>query len=67
MKIRMWFREELLGTGEASGEEPVRWSGDVEQLKSIARTYQAQGYQGEALLRRLLERVRGNTWTEEIL
>ena len=65
MKIAIHFRDELIGTGENHGDEVI-WEGNVGWLQSIARYYQRQGYEGEALLKRLLERLQANTWAEEV-
>lgn len=62
MKIGIYFREEPRGSIESSGEE-IRCEGDVKDLVDF---YGRQGYKGEALLRRILERLQGNWWAEEV-
>ena len=60
MKINVYFRDKLVGTVESRGEK-IFCRGTV---KNIIQFYLRQGYKGDALVKLLLERLRGNTWAE---
>ncbi len=64
VKINIYFRDEHVGSGESNGDQ-VAWAGDASKLRSIIGFYERQGHKGEALLKRLLERLKGNWWAEE--
>ncbi len=66
MKIRIGYIDDILCEGEATGTSLVRWSGDTAAASTVVNYYQRQGLTGEPLLRRLVERLRGQWWAEEI-
>jgi hypothetical protein len=63
MKIEVYFREELKGTGTSRGNE-VFW--DSPSVKGIAFYYERKGYKGEQLLKIMLQRLQGMWWAQEI-
>lgn len=65
MKIGVAFQDKVIGYGTNLGDE-VEWEGDVVQLKSIASRWEKQGYKGEALLKKMLERLRGHMWAQQL-
>ena len=65
MKIEIHFRDKLLGTGQDNGGQ-IAWEGNLGAVRPIVSHYQRQGYEGEALLKVLLEKLRGNTWAQEV-
>ena len=65
MKICVRFQDKIIGCGVSLGDE-VQWEGDVRQLRGIASHWEKQGYKGEALLGKMLERLRGRMWAQEL-
>lgn len=63
MKIKIYFRDKLIGYGETK-DNIVQWSSP--QLSSIAASYQSQGYSGDDLLKYMLEKLHSHWWCEEI-
>lgn len=66
MKIRIGFQDEVLCEGEAHGSGEVHWTGDTGAASTVVDYYAGQGLHGETLLRRLVERLRGQWWCEEL-
>ncbi len=66
MKIRIGYRLDPLCEGEAHGTSEVHWTGDTSAASSVIDWYAQTGLRGESLLRRLVERLRGQWWAEEI-
>ncbi len=67
MKIGIYRDDELVGTGESSGNDEIRWEGHMGKLNSIASFYQQKtGLIGEALLRYLTERLNSRWLAREI-
>jgi hypothetical protein len=66
VKIRIGHLDEILCEGEATGEDEVKWTGKTDSALNVVDYYASQGLKGEALLRRLVERLRGQWWAEEV-
>jgi hypothetical protein len=67
VKIEVHFRDEVLGTAEATGDGPVEYAGpNTPGVRHRVEFYEAQTeLQGEALLRHVLARLQGQTWASE--
>lgn len=63
--IEIYFRSKLLYRGMLEGDE-IKWEGSPHGTPRIVEYYQRRGYGGEALLKILLERLHGNTWSQPI-
>ncbi len=67
MKIQIGFRDEVKAAAEATGDGDVTWSGEgAAEASGVAGHYAADGARGEALLRLLLERLRGHWWAVQV-
>jgi hypothetical protein len=67
MKINVYFQGEFKAAGETTADGTIAWSGPgAAGVKSIADYYEEDNYHGEALLRRLLERLKGYWQAEEV-
>jgi hypothetical protein len=66
MKIEVHFRDQIIGTGTSRGNE-VFWEGEgSNRIKMIAAHYERQGFKGDVLLQKMLERLQGMWWAQEI-
>lgn len=65
MRIDIGFRDQLLGHGETTPDGKVRWTGDTGRFGEVVRYYAEGGLEGDALLKRLVERLRGQWWAVE--
>ncbi len=64
MRIKVYFRDEFLGTGTSYGDT-VQWDSE-HGLEETAEHYERQGYTGVELLKIMLERLHGHTWAVEV-
>lgn len=62
MKIKVGFRDKVVGTGESNGAD-IRW--EPPALEGIAASYARDGYRADALLRKMVEDMKGNWWAVE--
>ena len=63
--VEIYFRDRLV-VRVFLEDNGIRWEGDFGGYRAIVGHYQRLGYEGEALLKVLLERLQGNTWSQEI-
>jgi hypothetical protein len=67
MRIWVCFRDRAQGFAEANGEETASYGGPKPDfVRHVVEFYSKGGaLRGVALLRRVLNRVHGNTWASE--
>ncbi len=59
MTLEVYFRDQLMGVGTVE-DGRTRWDKVQPGLEEVVGFYRNRGFEGEDLLRRLLERLQGN-------